>query len=130
MGIYDRDYYRDRPPEGLARGQLQRWRAKDLLHMWSVTTWLIVICVGVFVIDGFLPPRVVPTGKIIGADLSAASPSVYEIMSQYANAREIQVPVTMPDGHQELFRGFAVPVIEKSTGKTIAWAEVMPMRFL
>ncbi len=45
MGLSDRDYARrpsrDRPSRGPG---------------WTVTTWLIVLCVGVFVVDGFLPP--------------------------------------------------------------------------
>ncbi len=53
MGIYDRDYIRRAPPTGptYGRGGLAAMR------MWSANTWLIVICVGVFVIVGFLPGR-------------------------------------------------------------------------
>ena len=56
MGIYDRDYLRD---ERAARGPMQRAGGIAGWRMWSVTTWLIVICVAVFVIDGFLPARFV-----------------------------------------------------------------------
>jgi membrane associated rhomboid family serine protease len=43
MGIYDRDYYREpvRPPRTPVGG----------VRVWSVTTWLIVINIAVFVID-------------------------------------------------------------------------------
>ena len=41
MGIYDRDYYRNQPRGGFG-----------VFAMWSVTTWLIVINVVVFVADG------------------------------------------------------------------------------
>jgi membrane associated rhomboid family serine protease len=53
MGIHDRDYIRNQPPPGggPGRGFLSGMR------MWSVNTWLIVICVAVFFIDGFLPPQ-------------------------------------------------------------------------
>lgn len=44
MGIYDRDYYREAPRGGFA-----------VFHMWSVTTWLIVINVAVFFIDQMTP---------------------------------------------------------------------------
>ena len=44
MGIYDRDYYRD-PRRSSRVGQMQ---------MWSVTTWIIVINVVVFVLDNLL----------------------------------------------------------------------------
>lgn len=43
MGSLDREYWRD----GTARAATRR--------SWSVTTWLIALCVGVFVIDAFLP---------------------------------------------------------------------------
>ncbi len=47
MGIDERDYIRHRPPSPGAyrRGGLSAMR------MWSVNTWLIIICAGVFVVD-------------------------------------------------------------------------------
>ncbi len=53
MGIYDRDYIRRAPPPGRTYGR----GGLAAMRMWSANTWLIVICVGVFVIDGFLPGR-------------------------------------------------------------------------
>ncbi len=50
MGIYDRDYLRRREPEAPTGGR----RILSVLGKWSVTTWLIVICVAVFVIDSLL----------------------------------------------------------------------------
>jgi membrane associated rhomboid family serine protease len=47
MGLSDRDYLRD-APASRSRGS-----------GWSVTTWLIALCVGVFVVDGFLRPSMV-----------------------------------------------------------------------
>jgi membrane associated rhomboid family serine protease len=44
MGIYDRDYYRQPPRRG----------GFASFSMWSVTTWLIVINVAVFIIDSIL----------------------------------------------------------------------------
>jgi len=49
MGLADRDYLRDAGRDGPAAGRGVRGPG------WSVTTWLIAICVAVFVIDGFLP---------------------------------------------------------------------------
>lgn len=43
MGSLDREYWREPPARPFARPS------------WSVTTWLIALCVGVFVIDAFLP---------------------------------------------------------------------------
>lgn len=55
MGLADRDYLRTShsPPRG--RGRL-RGRI-------TVNSWLIIICVSVFVLDVFLPPRWVPAGR-------------------------------------------------------------------
>src|SRR6185503_3747125 len=63
MGLYDRDYYRQ------TRGEpVRRPRGLASMRMVSVTTWLIVICVAVFVTDQFLPMRNVATGRVYGAD--------------------------------------------------------------
>ncbi|MBU3729370.1 MAG: rhomboid family intramembrane serine protease [Phycisphaerales bacterium] len=43
MGSLDREYWRDSPERSPAR------------RTWSVTTWLIALCVGIFAIDAFLP---------------------------------------------------------------------------
>lgn len=56
MGIYDRDYIRRAPPTGRTYGR----GGLAAMRMWSANTWLIVICVGVFVIDGLLPARWFP----------------------------------------------------------------------
>jgi membrane associated rhomboid family serine protease len=53
MGIYDRDYLRREPPRRGAYGRGGLAAART----WSVTTWIIVICAAVFVIDGLLGPR-------------------------------------------------------------------------
>ena len=60
MGIYDRGYYRDEPGQGGFGGSRAggyRWR---FLNAWSVTTWLIVINVAVFLVDAFLAKHGLP----------------------------------------------------------------------
>ena len=62
MGIHDRDYARERPgfgggpggpgPGGPFGGGGSPFGA---MRMWSANTWIIVICVAVFVIDSFTP---------------------------------------------------------------------------
>ncbi len=47
MGLYDRDYYRKPSMGGVGA-----------VRVWSFTTWLIVINIAVFVVDGFLGGRV------------------------------------------------------------------------
>ncbi|MFK7959300.1 MAG: rhomboid family intramembrane serine protease [Phycisphaerales bacterium] len=53
MGIADRDYQQSSGSNlfdaGSGTPSWRQWR------MWSVTTWLIVICTAVFVVDSFLP---------------------------------------------------------------------------
>jgi membrane associated rhomboid family serine protease len=59
MGIYDRDYVRRRPAAygGGGGGGAGGLGGVQSLRMVSANTWIIVICVAVFVIDGFLPQR-------------------------------------------------------------------------
>jgi membrane associated rhomboid family serine protease len=66
MGIHDRHYIRERSsqPGGLGGVGLGGMRA------WSVNTWLIVICIAVFMVDGFLPPRTVPMDRIISTQFA------------------------------------------------------------
>lgn len=57
MGIYDRDYVRNRPPgPGAAAGPLAAVR------MFSANTWIIIICAAIFLIDGFGGTRPVEMG--------------------------------------------------------------------
>ncbi len=55
MGLSDRDYMGQRGAEGAGRARFTPGRAAAPGRRPSVTTWIIIICVGVFVIDGFLP---------------------------------------------------------------------------
>ena len=59
MGIADRDYIRRGAPPRAGGG------IAAAMRMWSVTTWLIVACVGVYVLDGFMAPRPFETGRTI-----------------------------------------------------------------
>ncbi len=56
MGIQDRQYYRDDPrnPYGAGISGPAAGSAVGSMRLWSVTTWLIVINVAVFVIDALL----------------------------------------------------------------------------
>ncbi len=53
MGIYDRDYSRPDRPAAPGSGGLPSGAFRP--RGWSVNTWLIAICVAVFVVDQFLP---------------------------------------------------------------------------
>ena len=66
MGIYDRDYYRDDSARSGSRfGTMQ---------MWSITTWLIVINVAVFLIDGVMGRRFVLGELIEGQPVQVSGP--------------------------------------------------------
>jgi membrane associated rhomboid family serine protease len=60
MGIEDRHYVRreTQRPGGFGRGP----GPISGMRMWSANTWLIVICVAVFVVDGFMKPVPVAMG--------------------------------------------------------------------
>jgi membrane associated rhomboid family serine protease len=115
MGLYDRHYYRDRTN----RPTTSRIGA---LRMLSVNTWLIVICVGVFVIDGFLPPRLVATNNLYPPSLSQVDPKVLQTTTQLTR--------NSPPGTDMRISGVWAVVKESSTGRQIGWREVIPMRFL
>ncbi|MDZ4755339.1 MAG: rhomboid family intramembrane serine protease [Phycisphaerae bacterium] len=71
MGIADRDYYR---AQQSGQRQFGAGRRIAAVRYWSVTNWLIAICVAVFVLDRtVLPIKLAPTGEItvINQDLWA-----------------------------------------------------------
>ena len=68
MGVYDRDYYREQPRRQQFRSGTQ-WRPGGgggglSTANWSTNTWLIVICVAVFVLDVFLPGRILQMSEV------------------------------------------------------------------
>ena len=53
MGIHDRDYAR--PQQGGYKGGFRGFGGgMQQRKKWSVTTWLILVCVGVYMLDPFL----------------------------------------------------------------------------
>lgn len=79
MGIYDRDYIRNRPqPPGYGGPG----RGIPPLRTWSINTWLIVLCVGIFVIDGFMQSRLVYMKTIAAQDVDLSSFDQNDILEQ------------------------------------------------
>lgn len=122
MGIYDRDYYRER---SASAGRMQRWRAKDLVRMWSVNTWLIVLCVGIFVIDGFTPVRYV---QLSDPHLLPNVPALPQTALADAAPSQELVQLVGMDGRPYQQQMLVKRIFERPGGKEIGWIEVGPMR--
>ncbi len=78
MGIYDRDYIRDdagtgRWSAGGGRARGGRGGVIPPMRVWSVTTWIIVACIAVFLIDAALPMVPVSMGLRFADNVDAAS---------------------------------------------------------
>ena len=122
MGFADRDYVRNAPPPGRGGGVGGRggWRT------WSVTTWIMIICIGVFVIDGFLPGRYVPMSKVYWQTDSESTPSDWEYIPE---TQPRPFVVTEADGTEIQLRN-AHPIRDAETRQVFGVVEVMPMHFL
>lgn len=134
MGLYDRDYIRDVQPQ---RGAYGRGGFSGL-RMLSVNTWIILICVAVFMVDNYvLPDRDVPTGFVvfipprdIPLDMLTMGPPVYKNIQLEAKLPNGD-PVLAKDGSPIYRTAICRQMVEKSTGRDIgAWAEVHQMHFL
>lgn len=121
MGLYDREYIRERRPTPGAYGR----GGLSALRMWSVNTWIIAICIAVFVIDGF-KIQDVPTG-LVTVEIAEIDPSVL------APGNDVEVQTLRfkrPDGRTEEKQTLCRSVIERSTGSVVGWMEVRPMGVL
>ena len=122
MGIYERDYIRRPPPQ---RGTYGRGGLSSM-RMWSVNTWLIVICVGVFVVDGMLPGRWMAMGiqpTIAAEDWAAIDPSVLKV--------DERIIPTKADRFGNPYEGYRVVYLETSQGRTpVARQDERKMRLL
>jgi membrane associated rhomboid family serine protease len=112
MGIHDRHYYRE-------QAQPRDTFGVRGLRMISVNTWLIILCVGVFVIDGFLPRRDVWTGRVAGPVYLATTRDAWEIQPRQPG--EVIPPNVVK---------YPRAIVEKSTGTVLGQAEVYNMKFL
>ena len=122
MGIYERDYIRRPPPKRGAYGR----GGLSSMRMWSVNTWLIAICVGVFIVDPMLPGRWMVMGiepTILAQDWAAIDPSVLKVDENF-------VP-TAADRFGEPNLGYRVVYLENSQGRTpVARQDERKMRLL
>jgi membrane associated rhomboid family serine protease len=85
MGIYDRHYIRDEAGYGLGYGRAAGRGGGFGMGMWSITTWLIVICIGVYLVDQFMPVstwRPVEVAREVPATIQVIGGSRYPIVPQ------------------------------------------------
>ena len=115
MGIYDRHYYREQMP---SRGTF----GVRGLRMISVNTWLIIICVAVFVIDDFLPIRFVPTQNVYPKSLEGVDPKLLAAQGNIVRSVAADATPRVSD--------LWIPLIERSSGNHVGFREVLPMKFL
>jgi membrane associated rhomboid family serine protease len=113
MGIYDRDYYReDRPEPGVPQ------RAAGWMGTWSVNTWIIALCVAVFVLDKYFLPISLWRPVLIQME----GPVALEVVGG-AQYREVQVG---PENQSLLFQRRIDDVARGIEGVGTATYEWMP----
>jgi membrane associated rhomboid family serine protease len=126
MGIYDRDYIRSQGPPGgrPGRGLLSGMR------MWSVNTWLIVICVGVFVIEGFTGTTWV---QIREPYLFETIPDMPETAVASGRVMHVRGPLKDSHGEVKVRELTGMPLLERPVTQAnpvpnqIGWVAVMEM---
>lgn len=133
MGIYDRDYIRrdDARRSPLVGGA----NAIQRLRFFSVNTWIIIACVAVFVVDGFLPWQAVPMGPPILQPGLTRLPDTAQVVEDVMWAR--LVVREFPGGGELLEPIGRVPhpayrayqaVIDRPGGQVIGFVQVASMR--
>ncbi len=120
MGINERDYIRRAPPRrgSYGRGGLSGWRS------WSVNTWLIVICVAVFFLDGFTGMRFV---EISAPALFPGVSQLPETWTVAGPAKRLPVPTI---GGDETEEALARAVLDRPEGQQIGLIKVAPMHVI
>lgn len=114
MGIHDRHYIRERRIDSGMGGS--RGGAFGSVRALSVNTWLIVICVLIYVIDGFTPTRYVFGQMTI--DQATEIPAT-------AVADQSVRPVLLPDRARPIP---VLPLLNEPNGQQIGWIDVHPMQ--
>jgi membrane associated rhomboid family serine protease len=114
MGIHDRDYIREQRPGGRVIGG---GASVGGIRALSVNTWLIVICIAIFVIDGFLVNhiRLEPSGRML-------VPQGVIIDEAQVDLDYDRATMQPPAAHARQGMAF-VPMVDRSTGITVGWHE-------
>src|SRR5438552_13471490 len=139
MGIYDREYYREQQAASGLRGR----SAAGVLSMFSVNTWIIALCVAVFVIDQALPRRMVPAGGWIstaGVDVRKLDPSLLHFgelntvqrllesrdgyVIPLGNGSDPRVQMLLQTPGTRVLKGDWRPIQDDQTREVVGWQEV------
>ncbi len=123
MGIYERDYIRRPPPQRGAYGR----GGLSFMRMWSVNTWLIAICVGVFVVDGMLPRQWVSMGTEPEPKISAQE---WAAIDQSVLVPDEKYTTTESDPFGRPFLGYKVLYLDPSRRTPVARRHFQSMPFL
>jgi membrane associated rhomboid family serine protease len=110
MGIHDREYAR-RAPEAFPQ------RAGRGIRGWSVTTWIIAVCIAVFALDEFLPRDFVPIRQEV-------APEVWERLDTLQLRRGVSLRLPSGMVSTQLY------VVEQGLEVPVGWEYALPMRTL
>ncbi|MCP3905220.1 MAG: rhomboid family intramembrane serine protease, partial [Planctomycetes bacterium] len=101
------------------------------MRMWSVNTWLIVICVAVFLIDGFLPLQTVEMAVHLNPDLTQ-EPDLSAVVGGPVEVL-VWAPLTRgsrPADHPQREWLLGKQQLLTPQGQVVGWRELRKMRSL
>ena len=127
MGVAERDYIRNRPQQRGGYGGGSGGNPLTAMSMWSVNTWIIAICVAVFVIDSFLPMRDVVTNKYYYNESIDVIPDTSIIDDPTVEKQRL---VQLSNGKTIAEKYYVKPVLAQPGGPQIGWVDVYRMHFL
>jgi len=127
MGFENRDWYKQDGGVGAPDGPWRRAAGRG--RFFTVNSWIILICVGIFVLDGFLPTRYVPLGT------RHLLPEFQSIPDGRLRVGDVNLPhretlvdprTRRPVERITVFRDLFDP----TTGQKVGVIEMRPMRWL
>ena len=123
MGLNDRDYLQSGHRTG--RSGLRGSQGPLGIRGWTINTWLITICVAVFVVDAFLPPQFVFLGTVPVDIPPEATPEPIDRMNLVVpSPADGQVP-------RASGRAFLIPLLQKNDANSFhVFRQIYFMQFL
>jgi len=97
------------------------------MALWSVNTWLIVICVAVFVIDNLFlaQARVFVETGLVSSSLTDIPPSM---LMDTKSIGKVNASVRSPDGTTQVKQLLVREVADRGNGNVVGWKEVKDMK--